>query len=244
MTEVFNRERYFDRQTWLYGRNKPVRFGGSDAPSICDESPWRSAAELYDEKVGLKPVKDLSGNKNVEYGIKVEPLLRENFLLDNPFFSLEYCPYDILVSKERPYMTATLDGELTVIDEENPWGLPVGSRGVLECKTGSFRRESDLDEWLDGVPQHYYIQCLHQLSVTGWDFVIVPARLHRDPYKDSDNGFPDIRCFYRMIDRRAARTKEDIGELEVIEKKFYESCLNRKRPPVRLEFGGYPKNGR
>ena len=113
MSEAFYRRACGSREEWLTERNRHLQ--ASDAASIDGSSPWKSAAELYDEKTGMFPAEDISGRPYVQYGIRMEPVAREAFMLDVPYFSLEYHQYDILVSKGRPYMGATLDGELTVI---------------------------------------------------------------------------------------------------------------------------------
>ena len=236
MDEVFYRMKFDSREAWLKERNKHLQ--ASDAASIDGSSPWKSAAELYDEKTGIFPAEDISRKPYVQYGIKMEPVAREAFLLDIPFFSLEYHQYDILVSKNRPWMGSTLDGELTVIDSMNPWGFPVGTKGIYEGKTGGWSKQSHLYAW-DGtetyIPPHYYVQGLHQLSVTGWDFVIFGARLKRDPFRDEDMGFPEIRTFYRIIDRRSSAVQQDIALLEEEEERFWTDSINaKKRPPRRI----------
>ena len=225
-----------DHATWLNERRGHLQ--ASDAAAIDGCSPWRTAAELYDEKLGLAPAEDISGKPYVRYGIEMEPIARQAFMLDVPYFSLEYHQYDILVSKRHSFMGATLDGELTVKDPANPWGFPVGTKGIYEGKTGSWMRASDLYAW-DGtetfIPAHYYLQCLHQLSVTGWAFVIVHARLRRQGFTDDDMGLPQIRTFYRIVDRRSAQVQRDIAILEEEEEAFWKNCLKaRKRPPRRV----------
>ena len=236
MGDAFIRKSFYDREDWLTERNKHLQ--ASDAASIDGSSPWKSAAELYDEKTGMFPAEDISGKPYVQYGIKMEPVAREAFLLDVPYFSLEYHQYDILISAGRPWMGATLDGELTVKDPMNPWGLPVGAKGIYEGKTGGWTKQQHLYAW-DGtqsyVPPHYYVQGLHQLSVTGWDFVIFGARLKRDPFREDDQGFPEIKTFYRIVDRRSRAVQEDIRLLEEEEETFWHKyVLAHKRPPRRV----------
>lgn len=236
MPDAFSRIPLCSKNDWLFERNKHLQ--ASDAAAIDGSSPWKSAAELYDEKMGMFPAEDISGKPYVQYGINMEPIAREAFMLDVPYFSLEYHQYDILVSKERPFMGATLDGELAVTAPFNPWNLPLGTKGIYEGKTGSWSKQSQLYPW-DGtesyIPSHYYVQGLHQLSVTGWDFVIFAARLKRDPFRDDDQGFPEIRTFYRIVDRRSRTVQEDIRLLEEEEEAFWnEYILARRRPPRRI----------
>ena len=225
-----------DEADWHYERRKRIQ--ASDAAAVDGSSPWRTAAELYDEKTGMHTPEDISSKPYIRYGKEMEPIAREAFMLDFPYFSLSYNRYDILASKERPWMGATLDGELRVTVSPNPWGFPVGTRGVYEGKTGSWVKKANLYAW-DGtesyIPAYYYSQCLHQLSVTGWDFVIVSARLKREAFKDTDMGCPEIVQFYRIIDRRAAAVREDMRTLEEAEESFWkDNVLAHKRPPRRI----------
>ena len=236
MADAFTRMSFARREDWLIERNRHLQ--ASDAASIDGSSPWKSAAELYDEKTGIFPSEDISGKSYVQYGIRMEPVAREAFMLDVPYFSLEYHQYDILVSKSRPFMGATLDGELTVTSQMNPWGFPVGARGIYEGKTGGWTKQQHLYSW-DGteyfIPPHYYVQGLHQLSVTGWDFVIFSARLKREPFMEKDQGFPQIETFYRIVDRRSKAVQEDISLLEREEEDFWNNhILSHKRPPRRV----------
>ena len=226
--EFFNRIKINDHDTWLKQRQSLIQ--ASDAASILGMSPWRTDAQLWDEKTnGISEA--LSYKPYIQYGKKMEEYIRESFLLDNPFFSCEYHEYDILTSTARPWQGCTLDGELTVTVPVNPWGLEVGAKGILECKTGSFRGLSDLHKW-DDIPIHYYCQILHQLAVTGWDFVILTARLKRDAFKDEDKGFPQIEHRSFIVLRKDVG--EDLELLNEAEEKFYQSLKEGKRPTFKL----------
>lgn len=235
MKEAFIRLHFDDREGWLKERASHLQ--ASDAAPILGLSPWTTAAEVYDEKTGMAQPKDISDKPYVQYGIEMEPVAREAFLIDNPYFSLDYHPFDILCSTKNPWMGATLDGELTVT-RPNPWGLPIGCKGIYEGKTGRWMKAEHLYGW-DGtttyIPQHYYPQGLHQLLCTGWDFVIFSARLKRDPYKAEDMGFPEIRTFYRIIDARKEAVQSDLRTLEEVEERFWKkNVVARKRPSRRI----------
>lgn len=235
MADRFRRIRCADRTEWL--RERKGRLQASDASSVTGSSPWKESATLFDEKTGRIEPRDISDREYIRYGIATEPLAREQFLIDCHYFSCEYHQYDILVSAEHPFLGATLDGELTVTAEVNPWCFPVGTKGVYEGKTGSFRSSKDLAKW-DGtesyIPVHYYEQCIHQLLVTGWEFAIVNARLRRDAYRDEDCGLPEVRTFMRLIDRRSPWVEEDIDDLLEIETRFWQGVQKGQRPSVRI----------
>ena len=220
---------------WLEERLKRIQ--ASEAAAVLGLSPWTSSAELYDLKTGRAQPKDISKKPYIIYGHEAERPIREMFLLDNPYFQSEYYPYDILVSKTAPFLGATLDGELEVVSDDNPWGLRAGTHGIYEGKTGTFRKEGDLAAWNGRdsyIPPHYYSQVLHQLLVTGWDFVILNARLRRMPFCESDGGFPEIRCFTRMVERTDPQVRNDMMTLYKAEKRFWLSVEERRRPSRRL----------
>ena len=219
-----------DYDTWINQRKNLIQ--ASDAAPILGMSPWKTDAQLWDEKTkGLS--EDISAKPYVQYGKKMEEHIREAFLLDNPYFSCEYHEFDILVSDDRPWQGCTLDGELTVETPANPWSLCFGDKGVLECKTGSFRSFKDLQNW-DEIPLHYYCQILHQLSVTGWDFVILSARLKRDAYRDYDKGFPEI--VHRSFIVKRKDCIEDIKILNQAEQEFFDSLKKGKRPTAKFSI--------
>ncbi len=222
--EAFYRVKCDNEEEWLKERQKHLQ--ASDAAVIIGESPWTSAAELFDQKLGLVPPKDISSRPYVIYGKRMEEHIREAALLDLPYFECGYHQYDILVNKDRPWQACTLDGELRVI-APNPWNLPIGSRGVLECKTGQWRNYRDLAAW-EEFPIHYYAQQCHQLAVTEWAFNLSASRIVRAPYKDDDNGFPEIKTLYHIVETRKAL--DDIVEINEKEAAFWQSLKDGIRP--------------
>lgn len=203
---------YNDRESWLAGRGKSI--GASEAAAAIGMSPFESPYELWARKTGRIPAKDLSGNSAVEYGNRLEPILRAMFQAEHPEFELDYHQFDVLYQHERPWMTATLDGEL--IDVED------GTKGILEIKTANVGRKSQWEKWHDAIPIGYLAQVLHQLLVTGWDFVILYAKLIKL------NGDSELRT-YRFD---AADRKEDMQWLLEQETAFWENHILADVPPA------------
>lgn len=232
MPDKFRRITIDEPEEWH--RVRKLHLQASEAAIVMNRSPWGSMTELYDEKVGAVKPKDLSGLPYIRYGKAMEPLIRAQFELDHPYFKVTYREFDILESIERPWQGCTLDGELEIVDD-NPWDLPLGEMGVLEIKTGSFRRRSDLEEWEGKVPDHYYCQDIHQLSVTGYGFHVTEARLRREPFKEEDLGFPEIVNRSHLILRKDVR--DDIGFLEEEEAHFWKRVTDKRRPPLTVGFG-------
>lgn len=159
---------YGNRTEWLIGRKKSI--GASEAAAALGLSPSKSPLDLWKEKTGRKEETDLSADERVNYGTKAEAHLRELFALKNKArYDMKYHAYRIYAHPEYPFMTATLDGEIT--DKES------GEQGVWECKTAWISSKADFDEWKDRIPNKYYIQVLYQMAVTGRTFAVLTAEL-------------------------------------------------------------------
>ena len=59
-----------------------------------------------------------------------------------------------------------------------------GKKGILEIKTTTIQNSSQWYEWDGGVPQNYYIQVLHQMLATGWNFAVLKAHIRY--FKNND----------------------------------------------------------
>lgn len=206
---------YNDRDAWLSGRNAQG-IGGSEAAAAVGLSPWQTPIELWKLKTGATPPKDLSGNAAVEQGNRMEPILRDFYMATHTEYQLDYHPYDLLFQAERPWLFATLDGEL--VDES-------GRQGILEIKTATPTGKAGWEKWANGnLPQNYYIQVLHQLLATGYDFVRLFAALY------SMNG--DITLREYEIER--ADVREDLDWLLEQEKEFWKKVENGIMPAQPL----------
>lgn len=158
-----------DKQ-WLDFRRFGV--GGSDVAGIMGFSNWASPISIWMEKTHRAEPKDLSGNENVEWGTRLEPVVRERFREEHPELLVIH-PDVTLVSIDRPWAHANLDG--FVRDPELGWG-------VLEIKTAG----SDVG-WFDEdgnetVPMHYQAQVAHYMSVTGYRYARFAALIHGKRY--------------------------------------------------------------
>lgn len=217
-----------DEKSWLERRKGMLT--ASDAAVVLGLSPWKTIDDVYNVKTGLSEEKDISDKPYVIYGKKAEPLIRELFTLDFPSLKVDYRPYDIIQCSSIGYewMGATLDGTFTTGE---------GKKGILEVKTGSFRGSDDLGKWDRQIPQYYYTQILHQLAcMDEADFAIVAAHLKRDPWKESDDGMPEIISRYYRFDRHDEQTASDITYLMEREREFWKCVQQKRRPPLSLKF--------
>lgn len=205
-------------EEWLKARAMQG-IGGSEAAIVCDISPWKSASTLWLEKAGRKTVPEIKGNEAIDLGTALEPAIRAVFSAKHPEIQVSYNQYDLLYQTERPWLFATLDGELTKQD---------GRQGILEIKTSTIMRKADSVKWENGnIPQYYLCQCCHQLLATGWDFVYLAAFL-MNPERD--------KCSY--VEYELERT-DLTGSLDYIlrqEERFMENLRNGRLPPATLRF--------
>lgn len=162
---------------------------------------------------------ELIGNTSVEFGNRAEPVMRELFKLKHPEYTLEYHQYDILHQETNEFIRATLDGDLWV-DTPKRYGQ---NKGILEIKTATLKTKQQWEEWNGKMPQHYYIQCLHQLLATGWDYVWLFALL-------MGNNDWTVREFFISRDD----VEDDLAWLLAEEKKFWGYVERNEEPPEIL----------
>lgn len=204
-----------DRKSWLAARRQGL--GGSDAGAAIGANKYKSNVELWREKAGLTEPEDISDKPAVKFGKEAEQHIRALFMLEHPEYAVDYNEFFMYLNDTYPFIYATLDGELT---DEN------GRRGILEIKTATIQNAAGWAEWVDGIPQSYYAQVLHQLAATGWDFVILVAYL-RTPYGGN---------VARLVERRIERSEveADINFLIGQEAAFWQAVKDKKQPPRLL----------
>ena len=109
---------YSDRKTWLANRYKSL--GASEIAVICGFSNFMSEDELWKEKTLRRQHNELKDNDRVEYGQEAEQYLRELFKLKHKNeYKVDYFPYRVYYNEERPYLTSTLDGLITRLEDKN-----------------------------------------------------------------------------------------------------------------------------
>lgn len=172
------REHYTNREEWLANRKY---IGGSEVAAALGLSPFMTNVELWEYKTGARQPKDLSGNAAVEYGVRMEPVLRALYAAEHPEMIVEHYPFDILRQDNIPYLGVTLDGELTERSS--------GRKGILEIKAVQATSRIVWEKWRNKVPTHYFCQVLSQMLATGWHFVDLLA------YFRKLDGDGEVRCY-------------------------------------------------
>ena len=138
-----------EKQEWLNYRKQGI--GGSDAGAVCGLNPYKTAIQVYQDKVSSE-TEDFD-NEAMRQGRDFEDYVARRFTevtgkkvrrANAMFYHEEYS-----------FMLADVDR------------MVVGEKAGLECKTAS---PFLADKWKDGqIPMHYYIQCLHYMTVCDAD---------------------------------------------------------------------------
>lgn len=204
-----------NNEEWLKARLQGI--GASEASAIIGCNPYMSNVDLWRLKTGRKQAQDISSNAHVQYGHDAEGPLRELFALDYPQFEVSYGgAFDMVHNPEHPYIFATLDGRLKE--------KATGRLGVYEGKTTEILRSMQREKWKDRIPDNYYVQVIHQLIATGWDFAVLNAQMKR--VFDGD-----VRTETRRYFIERAEVQNDIDYLLAEEVKFWTEYVQKDREP-------------
>lgn len=205
-----------DREEWLKAR---TRIGGSDASAVVGENPYKNNVALWLEKTGQTVPEDISDKPYVKYGIAAEPHLRALFALHYPQYKVGYKENNMFTNDKYPWAHASLDGWLMDAD---------GRMGILEIKTTEILRSMQREKWKNRIPGNYYIQVLHYLMVTEFEFVMLAAELKRQ--FEGEEVYLQTRHY--RIER--SEVQEDIDYLISAEKEFWQQVQEKKRPNLIL----------
>lgn len=205
-----------NHDSWLKARTYGI--GGSDASAIVGLNPYKTNIELFEEKIGRRIPEDISNRSYVKYGILAEEHIRALFALDYPEYKVSHYENRILRNKQFPFLQASLDGELE--DETK-------RKGILEIKTTNILQSMQYEKWKDKIPDNYYIQVLHYLLVTGYDFVVLRAHLLSSWGNDKRT---TVKHYF--IERSEVR--EDLEMLLMEERKFWKYVESGRKPPLLL----------
>ena len=205
-----------NREDWLKHRTK---IGGSDASAILGKNPYKTNVELWKDKAFHLMPEDISDKPYVKYGTEAEKYLRELFKMDYPQYEMFYEENNMWTNDAYPFAHASLDGWLK--DE-------AGRMGVWECKTTNILQSRQKEKWDHRLPENYYIQILHYLMVTEFEFVELKAQL-KSVFSD---GTVYVQTRHYHIER--SDVEADIEYLADEERKFWMCVENMKAPPLVL----------
>ena len=204
------------RDEWLQHRKS--RIGGSEASAIVGMNPYMTNVDLWEYKTGRKRPVDISDKDYVQYGIKAEDHLRELFKLDHPEYEVFYEENNMWLNDKYPFAHASLDGWLKDQD---------GRMGVWECKTTNILQSMQKEKWNHRIPDNYYIQLIHYLLVTEFEFAVLKAQL-----KYEYGGDVFLTTKHYKIER--SEVEEDVEYLRQAEEKFYKNIQEDIKPNLIL----------
>lgn len=206
---------YKTRAEWLAARYNYI--GGSEASAIIGLNPYMTNVELWELKTGRRDPKNLDDNELVVYGAEAEKHLRALYRLDHPEQEVYYAEYNMWHNKDFPFAHASLDG----------WIKEGERNGVLEIKTATIQSSAQRAKWDDKIPDNYFVQVLHYLLVTGFDFAVLKAQIKYDHGED----IMAVTKHYRI---ERADVQADIDYLAKEEALFYQYIQDERRPPLVL----------
>lgn len=186
-----------DRDAWLKSRTMGI--GGSDAGIVAGLSRWKSPYQLWMEKTGQVIPEDISDNEYVIWGNKLEQLVADRFC---ELTGKKVKKRGLLKSDRYPFMLASVDR------------MVVGESAGLECKTANGFAAKEWEG--DNIPDAYYAQCQHYMSVTGLDKWYIACLI-------GGNHF---------VWKEVPRSDSDIEALEACEEEFWKHVQDVTPPPI------------
>jgi len=166
MSNILVSTENLSHEDWLSYRQ--LGLGGSDASVVCGVNRFKSPVELWLEKTGQLPPKDVG--EAAYWGNVLEPFVKDEFTKRT---GIEIIPVNhILQSEEYPFMLANLDG----ICQHPDYGTV-----VFEAKTTGFYRMSEWES--DDIPDEYVLQLQHYLAVTGYMGAYVAVLIGGNTFK-------------------------------------------------------------
>lgn len=200
------------REDWLAYRKQGI--GGSDVAAILGISPFRTARDLYYDKLGIASAYDEGANwVQLEVGTLLEPLVARIFAKKTGL--KVYQRKAMFQHPAYPWMLADLD---YLVDQSD------GQPAILEIKTTNYNAKDSW--WYNGqeiVPPYYETQGRHYMAVMNIDRV----------YFCCLYGNREDEVIIRLLERDALYEEELIA----LEDAFWHDNLLGKSPPPYTESG-------
>lgn len=204
------------RPEWLEYRRKGL--GGSDAAAVLNISPFRTARDLYYDKLGIITADDQENWVALEVGNLLEPLVARIFAEKTKLKIYQRkCMFQ---HPHYPWMLADLDYLVE---------LPDGTTAILEIKTTNYNAKDKW--WYNGeeiVPVYYETQGRHYMAVMNIDRMYFACL-----YGNNENEF-----FIRYMERDLDIEEDLIAEEEFFWKENVEKGVEppyTEKPDLVLE---------
>lgn len=144
-----------DKEEWLKYRKQGI--GGSDAGAVCGMNPYRTAIQVYQDKIS-EETEDFD-NEAMRQGRELEEYVARRFT--EATGKKVRRANAMFYNEDHPFMLADVDRMI------------VGENAGLECKTAS---PFMADKWADGkIPLSYQLQCYHYMAVCNADAWYIAA---------------------------------------------------------------------
>lgn len=154
-----------NREEWLAERKTGI--GSSDAAAILGLSPYKTALDVYLDKISLAPAQDES--KRMRMGTLLEPVIAQMYMEATGRIAMKAAE-QLSRHPSRPWQLASLDYE-------------TADRRIVECKDVEFARDGWGEPGTDEVPDHFLIQVQHQMEVTGRTVADVAALFGKHDFR-------------------------------------------------------------
>lgn len=193
--KVYIEAKNLSRDYWRECRKKGI--GGSDAAAVVGLNPYKSSIGVYLEKIGLWNGEE--DNEKMRVGRDLDEYVAQRF---TEATGLKVRKRNaILVHEDYDFMFANVDR------------LIIGKNEGLECKTTSSYGMKDWEG--NEIPQHYLVQCMHYMAVTGAEAWNIACLIGNE----------------KFVCKRIERDEEIINYLIQIEKNFWEEYVLKRRMP-------------
>jgi putative phage-type endonuclease len=176
--------------------------GGSDVPAVVGHNQYKTALDVYLEKIGEAQPADLSDCEAVHWGnVLEEPVAREYARREGVKVRRRT---HAVVHPDLPFIRGNLDREV------------VGKRKVLEIKTTGFFAGRELgDEGSDSVPDAWLCQVHHYMLATGFREADIAALI----------GGQRLKIFRIPFD-------QDLADMLIERLTwFWRECVEKRQPP-------------
>lgn len=223
-------------EEWLSYRRHGI--GGSDVAAIFGISPFRTAADIYYDKLNINPVWEKEENWiALKMGHLLEDLVAEIFhsKTDYPIFQLK----KMFQHPAHPFMIADLD-YLTI--------LPDGSISILEIKTTSCYAKDNW--WRDGVeivPSYYESQGRHYMAVTNISKIffcclplgttdVIIRELHRDLVYEEEMIYLEQNFWMNHVQKQIPPPYTEDGDIILASAKRHTGPADTQAPVLTFDM--------
>jgi len=141
------------REQFLLDRKKGV--GGSDCAAILGVSPFRTALDVYNDKVS--PDVSDEPNEDMKRGIRAERYVLEEYVERTGEVVETNIP--TIINERYPFMRANIDGRIR------------GENVIIEAKS----TKAPMSSWENGIPEYYKAQVAFYAMLTNAERVDIPV---------------------------------------------------------------------